>query len=69
MSDKYASVICPFFIDAKGKIITCEILSGRLEARTRFPNRKQAAQWMEKYCKTFQYGDCEIAERILQRHE
>ena len=69
MSNEFPSVICPFFINAKGKIITCEILSGRLEARTCFPDKKQAAQWMEKYCKTFQYSDCEIAERILQRHE
>lgn len=64
MSNPNMVTVCPFYQRESGKSITCEGMGEKTEIAIKFNDNFGKQIWQKKYCRTYKYGGCPIAEIV-----
>jgi len=59
----WVDIKCPFYMRKEGYAIRCEkIVQGSTSTSSRFRDSNEQTQWLEMYCKSYNYDNCPFAK-------
>ena len=62
-------VICPFFKDVNGSVITCEGLIPGTDSTTGFHGVKALKKHRRAYCDSFSFARCGLCRALLTKYD
>ena len=62
-------VICPFFKDVHGSVLTCEGLIPHTDSTTKFQGKNSLRKHRSAYCDSFGFARCSLCRALLTKYD